>query len=239
MVNYDILLNNKRMRTYNEYDIDPEKLYQWAMLNDENSHWCLCLLQTIETTLSIRERGMNIESLTLKRIFPYGLYYEEPTCKVVIPKEYESLKNTRLAYNMMMTSLNRHFWYLLTLEEKIELYYFLKNNQEFKLKYMTDPYYNAGKLFGELISHQFVFDSISSDAIIIEDEQFIKLHKNMRWEPDDPIMQRSLEPWRRLTFENCTEKHIIFEEIDTRNRPRIHGGQYIENVQDPKGTVGY
>ena len=57
MVNYDILLNNKRMRTYNEYDIDPEKLYQWAMLNDENSHWCLCLLQTIETTLSIRERG--------------------------------------------------------------------------------------------------------------------------------------------------------------------------------------
>ena len=86
MVNYDMILNNKRMGTFNEYDYDPEDLYHWGMKNDENSHWCICLLQTIETIFRIREKGMNIESLTLKRIFPYGLYYKEPSCKVIIPK---------------------------------------------------------------------------------------------------------------------------------------------------------
>src|SRR5574344_1872246 len=146
--------------------INSDILKNWYTSKDKiYSSWLINLYTEIFILYKIRYLCKNIESLTLQKIFPYGITVSEDIPQVIIPVEYKDYNNDRFAYNLMMVTSNRNFWYLLTIEEKYELFNLLKLNPSIKLKHVSNVDYCNSDLLEDIVRFQFKYDQYFADII--------------------------------------------------------------------------
>lgn len=230
--------------------IDMLQWRKWSDSEPQYRKWYNLLVLELTRLQEIYNKRGNIETITLKRIFPYGIKVKEDHAPIIIPQEYESFGD-KIAYFLTMIPSNRHFWHLLSFKDKIEFYEFISNNINYKLLHMAAYSYDLGNLLDDIIRY----------VINIEDPMFIKYceaskenKKRMAQysSTDDlvleslpEILQKSLIPFSLFRFENLSNKYegkeykfYEFRPID-KDLPRVSTGQYVFSTITPKGTVGY
>ena len=239
--------NSEFMKLLKANNITPDTLKNWHTSKDKiYSSWLINLYTEIFILDKIRYLGKNIESLTLQKIFPYGITVSEDIPQVIIPIEYKDYNNDRFAYNLMMVASNRNFWYLLTIEEKYELFNLLKLNPSIKLKHVSNVDYCNSDLLEDIVRFQFKYDQYFADIIAYGTDITKLPDKDKVYDYScNELVDRSLDPYRLFVyndmFRNYDNKKYCYYKygIISEEQPRAQLGQYIVNTLTPKGSVGY
>src|SRR5574344_9343 len=226
--------------------INSDILKNWYTSKDKiYSSWLINLYTEIFILDKIRYLGKNIESLTLQKIFPYGITVSEDIPQVIIPNEYKDYNNDRFAYNLMMVASNRNFWYLLTIEEKYELFNLLKINPSIKLKHVSNVDYCNSDLLEDIVRFQFKYDQYFADIIAYGTDITKLPDKDKVYDYSyNELVDRSLDPYRLFVYNNMfrnydNKKYCYYKYgIISEEQPRAQLGQYIVNTLTPKGSVG-
>lgn len=164
--------------------------------------------------------------------------------KIKFPKEYETRYSSeddwlRICYNLIQCSANRHFWFLLTLEEKYKLCKFLKAHKKDRIYKMSKADYTMIDLYCDLSKYQFNIDNdLFMSWIYTDNEEQIKQYKESKYVDygSDYFILSSLRMWKPYTFDNAKD---LIKIVDVSNENiYIHDGQYIINYQDPYGQKG-
>ena len=181
---------------------------------------------------------------------PFGFIYQKDEEgrtieKIKFPKEYEKRYSEtdenwlEICYNIIQTSANRHFWFLLTLKQKYEMCKFLMKHKKDKLYKMARANYTFTDFYCDLGKFQFSEDNdtfmgwIFTDNIDMLkqfwDERYVNYGK-------DYFVLHSVRMWEDFTFDKVKDRLVIVD-VDKENI-YIHDGQYIINYQDPYGQKG-
>lgn len=181
---------------------------------------------------------------------PFGFIYEKDSEgrtieKIRFPKEYEKRYSEtdenwlEICYNIIQTSANRHFWFLLTLQQKYEMCKFLLKHKKDRVYKMAKSSYTFEDLYCDLSKFQFTEDNdIFMRWIFTNDAEKISHHKDEKYVNygNDYFVLHSLRMWKDFIFESVKDRLVIVD-IDKENI-YIHDGQYIINYQDPYGQKG-
>ena len=162
------------------------------------------------------------------------------------PKEYEKRYSKtdgenwqEICYNALQCAANRHFWFLLTLQQKYDLCKFLKKHRNDKMYKMAKAGYTFGDLYCDLVNYHFTEDSDEFISYILNDNvEKIKQYASAKYVTygNDYFVLISLEMWNDFTYDKIKDRLII---VDVDDKPiYIHDGQYIINFQDPYGQKG-
>lgn len=227
-------------------NVDIESFKKWSALEPEYRKWYNMLMIELDKLDNMYRNNHNIEMLTLERIFPYGIKTTEIHSYVIIPKEYQIFSDDHMAYLLVMIPANRNFWFLLTTEEKLDFYNFLKKHNDFKLKHVSKINYTCGDLLEDLVRFQIGKDNhIIGDILMFGSDSIHPSIMKSTLEPDIALLRDSLEPFKLFTFNNMFHRYdgkqynyYIYEDIPYE-RPRVSLGQYIISSIVPKTSMGY
>ena len=181
---------------------------------------------------------------------PFG-FVDEPNGdgviikKVRFPKAYQDRYSNEenwleICYNIIQTSSNRHFWFLLTLKQKYEMCQFLLKHKKERMYKMAKANYTFLDLYTDLSKYQFTEDSWEYMSWIYTknvdelkkcwDSVYVDYGK-------DYFVLNSIRMWKDFTFDKIKDILKIVD-VDKENI-YIHDGQYIINYQDPYGQRGH
>lgn len=180
---------------FKKNNIDIELLKKWSEQNPPYRIWYNTLAALVMLLGDIYKNSGNIETLTLERIFPYGINLKNSKCSVIIPEEYKKYNDDKFAYFITMIPSNRHFWYLLDFVEKNNFFNTLKIFYNDKIVNASKPNYTFGDLISDLNKYQIANDDFGPEKS--------RLRKEL---PN--LVEKSLEPYELVTFDRL---HTIYE----------------------------
>lgn len=203
--------------------IDIEQFKKWSEENPPYRIWYNTLLALVMLLGDIYKNSGNIETLTLERMFPYGIDLSTFECNLIIPEEYKKYNDDKFAYFLSIIPSNRHFWYLLNIKERIEFYENLKKYYNDKLIHVSKIGYTCGDLITDLNKYQ-----IANDGFGPEPSRLKKELPN--------LVEKSLEPYRLITFDriHCIQegkdyKFYKYANAKSIKKAPVSLGQFIVN----------